>query len=182
MKLFDFDERRLTDFDEDGWFEYQPKHKESYWSKEHPPLVYFDAGTYGMILKKEGIVKFTGYPVVGRPGASPKSAELRQRWGLAVPYASAVYDPPRPTNYSTQSVGIAYVNPEDIQIIDAGDDGRYCDDEHAAEMRIPIFPSGDVYYQHDGFTTPEHGYDRDEADNCVNFADSPLAQQAERNQ
>jgi hypothetical protein len=74
------------------------------------------------------------------------------------------------------------VNPEGLQIVCSGRDGRYCDAEHAAEMRLPVCPNGQTYYERDGFTKPSRRYVELERDNLTSFADSMLSDQADRNQ
>lgn len=172
--LFDFDDSRLTDQDDDGWLEYVPTSK-SESADGKAPYVYFDSALYDRWQSTATPAPFAGYPVVGARPGNEQSAALRDRWGLALPYAGMLPsggNPPWP-----HRGGWLWINPMSVQIISAGLDGRYCSSKNANQLRIAIYPSGTTYYQSDGFTAAHPDYDPDERDNLTNFSPGMLANQ-----
>lgn len=166
--LFDFDESRLTDHDNDGWLEYVPPTTTGQKVADMPPYVYFDSALYRSWQSAKTPSPYSGYPIVGAPGGNAKSAQLRDRWGLAVPYAVAVPSGPE---------ALLWINPMGLQIIAAGDDLRYCSRQSATQLRIPMYPSGMTYYERDQFSNPSRDYDPGERDNLTNFAPGTLEEQ-----
>jgi hypothetical protein len=169
--LFDFDESRLTDHDDDGWLEYVPPTTTGQKVADVPPYVYFDARLYTAWKAATEPCRYSGYPMIGAVGGNAKSIQLRDRWGLAVPYPAAM---------SGSQEAISWINPLSVQIITAGDDLRYSSRENALQLRLPMYPSGTTYYERDQFSNPSRDYDPDERDNLTSFAPGTLENQRSR--
>ena len=161
---YDFDETRLVDSDEDGWWEYIPKGVSPASNGLVPPYVYFDAATYNTLSTVKSPLSYSGYPIASGSGSSPNSAGLIASWGTAVPYAMKV---PSATGNSV----ISWCAPNSFQIICAGTDACYGDMGSAA-VRIPISP-GRACYRGGGFSNVG-GYGDNELDNITNFSDGTL--------
>lgn len=168
---FDFDESRLTDRDDDGWLEYVAWVSADQKTADVPPYVYFDARLYAARKSAALPGPYSGYPITNALGGNARPAELRDRWGLAVPYA---------TSAPGGSESLQWINPLGIQIIAAGDDLRYCSRQNATQLRIPTYPSGATYYRNDEFEHPSNDYDPDERDNLTNFSPGELEDQRPR--
>lgn len=165
-KYFDFDEARLTDYDNDGWLEYVPNLTVA--SDRPAPYVYFDAalysqGSWGRGTAPSGtqpIPPYTGYPST----TSSNYSQLMSEWGLAVPYATFV-----DSNIATAP--IEWQNPNSFQIICAGIDGQYGSVVSTA-VRLPVFPNTSTF-RGNGFGTMG-SYDEEEMDNLTNFAERAI--------
>lgn len=158
---FDFDETRLVDIDDDGWWEYIPKGASPGTNGEVAPFVYFDGATYTTMSKLNSPLSFNGYPIASGPGASPGSAGLISGWGLAVPYVSKA-------PASNPNAQISWVNPNKFQIVCAGIDSNYGE----MNMRLPVSP-GRACYRGNNFAIAG-GMEDSELDNITNFADGKL--------
>lgn len=155
-KLFDFDETRLTDVDNDGWWEYAPNEQSG---AAVAPFVYFDAEAYGGERNS-----FTGYPRQGDTGAQG----LYQQWGLAVPFA-AYFDPrgDSPTQWQRG---------DSFQIVSGGLDGVYSTPVGANPsqgMCVPVFPSGFIYMA-SNYSSPPRSYTNAELDNLTSLEKARL--------
>ncbi len=148
--LFEFDQDRLVDYDQDGWLEYIPPSGDP----GRPPYVYFDAATYGvsMLCMNPGMPAppdaFLTYPAPpGVPGTVTFGGPNNPNWGLAQPYCSA-----NPAN--------TWMNPEKFQIVCAGLDGIYSLSPPTS-LSSKVFPLG-------------QGYEQGDYDNLTNFTTSKL--------
>ena len=160
--LFDFDESRLVDYDNDGWWEYLPEPYDP--SDPPPPYVYFDAGLYREWTNPNLQSNMTAYPPPA--GLIPTMRGWSHpEWGVAMPLAKSALSDQGP---------ITWVNDRSFQIICAGFDRKYSN-----PLPAPA-PSGEInarlrFYQ------PDRNYARsvpnaeplDDAalDNISNFAD-----------
>ncbi len=142
---FAFEEARLVDVDGDGWPEYQPAVASS--TGATPPYVYFDADSYDNFANSE-LVNL--YPCVQQTRPyTPAHKSLLAQWGAVVPYAA---------NVSGNT--IAMVNPKKFQIISAGLDSIYTQ-ENTPPSNLPEYPSGKNYLPGD-------------EDNLTNFSEGTL--------
>jgi prepilin-type N-terminal cleavage/methylation domain-containing protein len=150
--LFEFDQQRLVDYDQDGWLEYLPPAGDP----GRPPYVYFDAATYGpssLRMQQPGTLMnlpdlFLSYPAPpGIAGSIPFGGPNNPSWGLAQPYLSA-----NPAN--------TWMNPEKFQIICAGLDGIYSLSPPTG-IWAKVFPLG-------------QGYEQGDYDNLTNFTSGKL--------
>lgn len=126
---FEFDPRRLRDYDGDGWPEFIPP-----LGGDQPPYVYFD----NQAVNGGGV----HYPNVDRNLADAGPNRISQ-WGFAVPYrlassrAEAQTYPDRPANGHR------------FQIISAGGDGRYGkspeDNDDAEALLVRYTPLMEYY-------------------------------------
>lgn len=162
--FFQFDETRLTDQDDDGWFEYLPIPQAG--SAVVAPFVYFDADSYSTASTATGTaleIQIYGYPRLG----DRNSVENAGIWGLAVPYAS--YMDPRNTS------PMLWANPESFQIVCGGLDGMYSAsvDDLAQTMRVVVYPGGQVYNKSEGFSKQE-SLSIEEGDNLTNLSSNTL--------
>jgi prepilin-type N-terminal cleavage/methylation domain-containing protein len=143
--LFDFDPRRLTDIDGDGWWEYVPEGTSSV-GDQMPPYVYFDAASYGLepqypSRSPSGGSANPGAPFTGGPGAA---------WGRAVPYVVA---------FDSDGYVDGFHEASSFQLISAGLDSIYGDIQFASTEDRP--PGRD--------TTNRAGWTEFEEDNLTNF-------------
>lgn len=193
--LFDFDESRLVDADQDGWLEYVPEKVDpngdpSQWP---PPYVYFDAGTYGLWHQTMSgsapmIPQLHAYPSepgqipnqYGFPGLDPilSTTAGGLGWGTAVPYARSVDGP---------TGRIQWINPDTFQIICAGLDHQYSSPANSGNsdpfyrIRATIYaspPSMGMTSQHDLRPVVQsngaYPLGMEERDNLSNFTDRPF--------
>ncbi|MBA4016378.1 MAG: hypothetical protein C0483_04245 [Pirellula sp.] len=162
--FFQFDETRLTDQDGDGWFEYLPMPQVG--SAVVAPFVYFDADSYSTASTATGTaleMQIYGYPRLG----DLNSLENAGIWGLSVPFASYM-DP-------TNSSPMLWANPESFQIQCGGLDGMYSApvDDLSQEMRVVIYPGGQVYKKSDGYSKLG-SLSVEESDNLSNLSSNTL--------
>lgn len=165
-KYFDFDDARLTDYDNDGWLEYVPLLDVA--SDRPAPYVYFDGSLYAQgdwgrgtaPSSTQGIPPYKGYP----SNTSSNYGELLAEWGLAVPYATFV-------DSKIATAPIKWANPNSFQIICAGIDGQY-GAAGVGAVRLPVFPSA-ATFRGNGFATVGT-YDEEELDNLTNFAERAI--------
>lgn len=162
--FYQFDETRLIDQDDDGWFEYLPMPQIG--SAVVAPFVYFDADSYSTASTSTGTaleIQINGYPRLG----DRNSVENAGLWGLAVPCASFM----DPRNASP----MLWANPESFQIVCGGLDGMYSAsvDDLAQTMRVVIYPGGQVYNKSDGYSKQE-SMSTEEGDNLTNLSSNTL--------
>ncbi len=166
--LYQFDETRLTDIDEDGWYEYSPLPPSM--NDSSAPFVYFDADSYVKASSAVGAplrVELLGYPRSG----DLRAADLAAQVGLAVPLAEFV-DP-------LNAKPILWHNPESFQIICGGRDEAYSDpveQDLDEAYRVPVFPGGEVFLKSD-FNVPRtqrRTYSEPELDNLTNMSRDTL--------
>jgi prepilin-type N-terminal cleavage/methylation domain-containing protein len=155
VSLFDFDQTRLTDFDNDGWKEYVPKHAPG------APYVYFD----GRVLGGACLYKDAMYP--------PSTSALVNSLGVARPYRSNIAIDAQDTKTVPKTTGnpTQWVSPNKFQIICAGLDGQFSDPSATP-------PNG---FQADGstgypifkqFPAPNYNVSDQDSDNLTSFAES----------
>jgi prepilin-type N-terminal cleavage/methylation domain-containing protein len=141
---FAFDESRLVDLDQDGWWEYIPAVTSS--AGPTPPYVYYDSGSYTSPLLRSYL---QSYPAQASKYFPPKTPYSNLSfWGIALPYVSKL--PPNSV----------CVNPQTFQIISAGLDSAY-GDAGVATQRLALFPTGTNYTEGD-------------QDNLTNFSEGTL--------
>ncbi|MGC3969285.1 MAG: prepilin-type N-terminal cleavage/methylation domain-containing protein [Pirellulales bacterium] len=163
--LYQFDEVRFADNDDDGWMEYLPMPQSG--TAVVAPFVYFDAESYSTSSSAQGSaldIKILGYPRWGDPNADNNAS----MWGLAVPYAQFL----DPNNASP----MLWVNPEGFQIVSGGLDGMYSapvSGDLAQAMRVPIYPGGQVYNRATVYSEQE-SYSIEEQDNLTNLSSNTL--------
>lgn len=160
---FEFDERRLVDYDNDGWFEYIPPG--NFANTVMPPYVYFDAGSYSPATSPTAV----SYPYSGT-GAGFKTPNHISDWGTVVPYL----------NDTTAAASMAMVNPKSFQIVSAGLDAVYSQEgmkhyggDDAASNNWtagwPVnHPDASSYLHWPNFTTGAN-FGQSEGDNLANF-------------
>lgn len=159
--LFEFDETRLVDHDDDGWLEYIPPGAVSGGLGKMPPYVYFDFESYVTTGSAETI-KHWGFP---------QSPAFNTEWGVAVPYA-LYFDQNGDSPTRWQNAG-------KFQIISAGVDARYSSAPSGqTTMRVPIFPNpefpnGAVFRESASYGKQEY-YDESELDNLTNFSEGTI--------
>lgn len=128
--LFAFDETRLVDYDQDGWYEYIPALSDGS-GQGVAPYVYYDAGTYFLSSSATNVPM--AYPNNNSTMKTP--GNKISAWGAAVPYMKSV-DP------------LGFLNPDSFQIICAGADGVYSEEGYGgpdpanAATTWPAFPGG----------------------------------------
>lgn len=150
-RLFEFDQERLIDYDQDGWLEYLPPGGDA----GRPPYVYFDGPTYAasMLCMQPGQPMhmpdaFLTYPAPpGILGTVPFGGPNNPNWGLAQPYCAAT-----PAN--------TWMNPEKFQIVCAGLDGIFSL-APPTHLWSKVFPTG-------------RGYEQGDYDNLTNFTTGRL--------
>ena len=195
-KLFDFDETRLVDNDQDGWLEYVPSGISAPMGGT-PPYVYFDAGGYTYPWLSQQIAPFGGYPAAitgctnsgnssmmqnlsggssgssssgGGGGASGSSGGGSSSGAAGSGWGLAM---PYASVFSQGTlVPAVWINPMGVQIVCSGLDGQY---SQSATLRIPTYPSG-VTYTGSGYSTASF-YDPGELDNLTNFSPGELNDQ-----
>jgi prepilin-type N-terminal cleavage/methylation domain-containing protein len=198
-KLFDFDETRLVDNDQDGWLEYVPSGVSAPMGGT-PPFVYFDAGGYTYPWQSQQVAPFGGYPAAitgcknsgngtmmqnlaggssgssssgggGSSGSSSSSSGGGSSGGAAGSgWGLAV---PYASVFNQGSLLPAiWINPVGFQIVSSGLDGQYSQNN---TIRIPTYPSG-VTYTGTGYSTAGF-YDPGELDNLSNFSPGELNDQ-----
>jgi prepilin-type N-terminal cleavage/methylation domain-containing protein len=173
--IYDFDEGRLVDNDQDGWYEYVPKGLQPNGDGFMPPFVYFDWACYSQLTALNVTpVPYQAYPpTMGQQAASNGMMQtLFSEWGAAVPSASN----PNKLNASALQSNwaaspVSWINPNTYQIICAGQDATYGDPTVSAPgLRLPVFPDGTTFTGNK-FSTLGY-YSTQELDNLSNFTDS----------
>ncbi len=163
--LFQFDETRLTDIDDDGWLEYSPLPTRS--GERSAPYTYFDADGYALSVSGSGSaprIGILGYPRHGDPHA----AESAKGFGLAVPLAR-YFDP-------SFAGPMRWYEPEGFQIICAGLDGKYSEPvtgDLSRAYRVPVSPRGHVFHRSTNYAEAAN-YCDGELDNLNNFSTETL--------
>lgn len=123
--FYQFDETRLSDVDDDGWFEYLPFPQVE--GAIVAPFVYFDAVCYVDSGAKQ-LLATVRYPA---------DAVLAKRFRFAVPYA---------VSFAPSMDAVMWHNPESFQIICGGLDGVYdVEPLPGFDRRIVVLPAGNVY-------------------------------------
>ncbi len=145
--LYDFDDDRLVDNDNDGWLEYTP-------NIDLPPFVYFDAALYTNKSQAAATTSYNMYPL-------PTTA-LASQWGVIGPYAGA--------NLQT-GMSMQWLNPNTFQILSSGLDGMY-GPSASPTLRITV-PSTGVVYQN-GQPSSVGTLSTEESDNLANFTDGTI--------
>lgn len=165
-----FDEQRLVDNDEDGWWEYVPQLSASAGS-HIPPYVYFDAEGYVQISPTNP-VEHLGYPQATNVTVPPGHLTLYSEWGMAVPYAE-YHDP----NHSSPT---KWINSGSFQIICCGMDGLFSTPGASpARMRLSVFPNGATWYSDNQFGGDAGYYDSEERDNLTSFTSADIGNATE---
>jgi hypothetical protein len=164
--LFDFDDTRLGDSDNDGWLEYYPAVPDPFSPGTGPaPYVYFDAPLYMSKSTPATPPSYLTYPPLGSsaPAMAPASQNipgLIAGWGVACPYAAADM-----LNNTMQ-----WANPNTFQLISAGLDNMY----GPATLRVTVPATSNVYLNAlPGSPTSMAG--SGEEDNLTNFLDGPVS-------
>jgi hypothetical protein len=123
---FPFAEDRLTDQDQDGWYEYVPQTTSS--GDSTPPYVYFDGPVYVKSGTNPALWTFVPYSMTTRPD-----------YGTLLPYAT-----------SATASTVNWIEPRGYQIISAG-----LDDNYGQSGQIKFHPSGIPYelYDEDNLTS-----------------------------
>ena len=162
--LLDFDETRLVDQDQDGWYEYVPRGSVQGTNGKTPPYVYFDAGGYTQVWNGK-TPPFCGYPMPRPSDPNTQMQQLMTAWGNAVPYCQWYYASASPPM-------AMWINPTTFQIISAGGDGTY-GNPSTANVRIPSFPYGATW----SVPSLTQGFwDQQELDNITNFTKATIDQ------
>ena len=168
--LMDFDETRLVDQDQDGWYEYVPRGSVQGTNGKTPPYVYFDAGSYTQVWTGK-TPPFCAYPMPRPSDPNGQMQTLMQAWGNAVPYCQWYYASASPPMAQ-------WINPTTFQIISAGGDGTY-GNPTSSNVRIPSFPYGATW------TVPQltqSYWDQAELDNITNFTKGTIDQDSSAQQ
>ncbi len=155
--MLDFDETRLVDQDQDGWYEYIPRGSVQGTNGKTPPYVYFDAGSYTQVWNGK-TPPFCGYPMPRPSDPNTQMQSLMTAWGNAVPYCQWYYSGASPPM-------AMWINPTTFQIISAGGDGMY-GNPGTANVRIPSFPYGATWSVP---SLSQTFWDSQELDNITNF-------------
>ncbi len=169
--LFDFDESRLYDSDNDGWYEYYPEKPDFTTSPPTAPYVYFDANLYTRWRLDLATPMAPMTPFPAPQSIIPNKLNVEQQfaltWGLAMPYAKSVV-----------GTTITWVNPQSFQIIAPGFDHMYSStslatSNAATSASINMNPATMVpRVLQDSTITNE------ERDNFTNFSDQTLGDEA----
>lgn len=150
--FYQFDETRLTDVDDDGWFEYLPFPQVR--NSIVAPFVYFDAKCYVDSGAKPDLLGTVRYPA---------DAMLAKQFGFSVPYAAS---------FVPSTSAVTWLNPESFQIVCGGLDGMYdTPAEAGAEKRIVVMPMGNVYRLPDD---RQSSLSIEEGDNLTSFSSNTL--------
>jgi hypothetical protein len=151
--MYQFDETRLVDYDDDGWLEYLPIPQKG--TSLAPPFVYFDAATYATPTNNHMSLAFAGYP---------ENVVLAKQWGVARPLLTEI----DPGDLSKSVWG----NPKSFQIVFGGFDGRYGPplDTSRGEIRLLTTTPLRVYQSFNGQAFQEASLDDDEEDNQTNLS------------
>jgi Tfp pilus assembly major pilin PilA len=145
--LYDFDDDRLVDNDNDGWYEYAP-------AVDAPPYVYFDSALYTSKTTATAASPYNMYPPVGSPMVS--------MWGYIGPYAGA--------NLVGGSA-MQWLNPNTFQILSSGLDNQYGPiDGNVGRITVPS--TGAVYLG--GQPGNANTLSTEESDNLANFTDGTI--------
>lgn len=160
-RLFEFDPRRLTDFDGDGFPEYSCS------DNSRLPIVYFEGGKYVYVTgtSANSAQYFSAlYPIPGLAAPTNHSTLVTQ-FGLCMPYAQRT-----PSAASGQLSPLtdreAWHKASAFQLVACGFDQRYGEVPTNRRDVFKIFPP--VRYSTGGTTT------KSDADNLVNFHGSNL--------
>ena len=150
--FYQFDETRLSDIDDDGWFEYLPF--PSAGSSIIAPFVYFDAKCYVDSGKKSYSLGTVRYPA---------DVRLAKDFGYAVPYAAS---------FAPSTSAVTWYIPESFQIVCGGLDDMYdTPAETGAEKRIVVMPIGKIC------RLPDENFEAlsvEEGDNLTSFSSNTL--------
>ncbi|MBA4016325.1 MAG: hypothetical protein C0483_03975 [Pirellula sp.] len=162
-----FDETRLCDQDDDGWFEYLPFPQVA--NAVVAPFVYFDAKCYVDSGKQPSLLGAVLYP---------RDLQLTKEFGFAVPYAE---------RFTPSTNAVTWHNPETFQIVCGGLDclyetpnprfhkkqfGRY-------ERRIVVLPDGTTYqWEASGQVTISESMSSEESDNLTNLSSNTIGEMA----
>ncbi|MBL9094860.1 MAG: hypothetical protein JNL96_26810 [Planctomycetaceae bacterium] len=150
--LYQFDETRLVDQDDDGWLEYIPWRSQS--NGVFAPFVYFDARCYAATSNAPKVLGSVRYP------DDPKLADV---FGYISPYVSS---------YNPATHAVTWHCPDSFQIISGGLDELFHLPDAAFVQRVVIVPSGQVFQpagpnQQEALTTEEQ-------DNLTNLTPDTL--------
>jgi hypothetical protein len=149
--MYQFDETRLVDHDDDGWLEYLPFPQQG--AAVVAPYVYFDAATYSWAdLSPEGL-EAVGYP---------KNKDLANAWGVARPLFEA-FNP-------NDAKKTAWGNPKTFQIVVGGFDGRYGPEllQNRSEVRVLSVSPTTAFGSLDGKPFQRAALDESEENNFHN--------------
>ncbi|MCA9099968.1 MAG: type II secretion system protein [Planctomycetales bacterium] len=151
--LFEFDPTRLTDVDQDGWWEYVPDGTSSI-GDQMPPYVYFDSASYA--LAPEYPSASPGRQTAVGPNDAPfKLSGVGTEWGGVRPYATdTTVDP-------MTSIPVHFHQPDTFQLISAGLDAIYGTQQLWRE------------------TSNRTGWTEFEEDNLTNFSEGRLGNLAD---
>ena len=150
--FYQFDETRLSDVDDDGWFEYLPRPQAG--GSIVAPFVYFDAKCYVDSGAKPDLLGTVRYPA---------DAMLAKQFGFAVPYAAS---------FVPSTSAVTWHNPKGFQIVCGGLDGMYdTPAETGVEKRIVVVPAGNVYRLPDDDLS---ALSIEEGDNLTSFSSNTL--------
>jgi hypothetical protein len=153
-RLFEFDPRRLTDVDNDGWWEYVPDGSSPI-GDQMPPYVYFDASSYELAPQYPSPSPATGSTSIGPPFTGGKGAA----WGRVGPYHAAI-EGGNSTGFQAST---------SFQLISAGLDAIYGDVGFSNTADEPLWRD----------TTNRFQWTEFEDDNLVNFHERRLGTLAE---
>ncbi len=150
--FYQFDETRLIDIDDDGWFEYLPFPQMG--GAIVAPFVYFDAKCYAGSGTKSDLLGTVRYPA---------DAMLAKDFGFAVPYSKS---------FSLSTNAVTWHNPESFQIVCSGLDGLY-DIEPASEnqQRVVVLPAATAYRLP---ATKAESVSEEESDNLTNLSSNTI--------
>lgn len=159
--VYNFDQDRLVDSDQDGWLEYIPDTAD-----DAAPFVYFDSKLYTSFATRSSTITYLPYPppssVVPGKGTNVSTQSLAETWGYAVPYTSFVD--------TTGSTGtIRWENATTFQIVCGGKDGMYQD---SPSFVLPVYTNG-ITYSGKNFSQ-QSSYTTAEADNLTSFSDTTV--------
>lgn len=125
--FYQFDETRLCDQDDDGWFEYLPSRPIA--TSIVAPFVYFDARSYVDSGAKPSLLGIVHYPA---------DAILAKQFGYAVPYSAS---------FAPSTNAVTWHNPESFQIVCGGLDGMYdAEPVSGNQQRVVVLPAATVYH------------------------------------
>lgn len=166
---FEFQEQRLGDADGDGWPEFYPQvdavPQPSNGGTATPgnptaPYVYFDAGSYTVVVGAAGAYPPSGQYPPANGGSMPvqPTNNYQTQWNAAIPYAHAY-------NSSSTPAQLTWMNPEKFQIVSAGIDSMFWSPATTGTSTtvddFRVFPGGTNYSQAD-------------MDNVTNFSNGRL--------
>lgn len=153
-RMFQFDPRRLVDYDGDGWMEYMPPNGTT--AQNTPPYVYFDYGSYTL-----GPIYPSPVPTSTNSAAAYQGGSHSSVWGNIFPYAA---DP-------VVTGSVKFVNSQKYQIIAAGVDNRFDD----AFSYSTVVTTGPWWFAPAEYFPSGTNYGDADKDNLTNFASGPLS-------